>query len=92
MAKMQACYVCNEWDTLSEDRILVRADDRFAERRVALCPVCERFICTEHGEKLDLSRKKPRKGSPRKDAMLTLCCPFDPDVPLGDAPSQYPER
>lgn len=87
MSETQRCYVCGEWDDLVDVRVLIKSNDPYPQRVVAQCPRCLRFICSEHGEKLDLSGQKSKSwfglGKP-KETDLTVCCPFDPGIPLGD--------
>jgi len=85
MGQTQSCYVCGAWDDLVVSRISVRASDRYPPRVVGQCPRCRRFICSDHGEKLDLAPRKFWKlFASGKETVLTVCCPFDPGVPLGD--------
>ena len=58
MGQTQCCYVCGTWDELVVSRISVQANDSYPPRMVGQCPRCRRFICTDHGEKLDLSPRK----------------------------------
>jgi hypothetical protein len=88
MDETQRCYVCGEWDELVNSRVQVKAPDSYISRVVAQCPRCLRFICSDHSERLDLAPKTKSSwfGLKRQEAgELTLCCPFDPCVPLGDS-------
>jgi hypothetical protein len=76
----QHCYVCGRPATLVTERILVQTGGSL-HRLVGECPKCRRFICVEHAELLDLGGK--RSWFRRKPSLLTACCPFDPDTPLG---------
>lgn len=85
MAETQSCYVCGRWETLVDSRLQVSANKQFPLGVVAQCPYCFRFICSEHGEKLNLSGSLPWwKFWDKGNAVLTICCPFDPGIPLGD--------
>lgn len=79
MGQIQICYVCGGGGLLVEDRIQVSPGGG-GPVFIGQCPRCHRFICSEHGELLDLSGK--RKWPWRKPDVLTVCCPFDPGVPL----------
>lgn len=79
----QVCYVCGAAGLLVEDRIHLPVGGG-GPRLVGQCPRCHRFVCSAHAELLDLSGK--RRWFARRPALLTLCCPFDPEVPLGQAP------
>ncbi|HEV8600554.1 MAG TPA: hypothetical protein VGQ69_14435 [Gemmatimonadales bacterium] len=87
MGQLQSCFVCGSRGLLVEDRIQVTAAANAAggPTLIGQCPRCHRFICSRHGELLDLSGKRrwPWQGS----RPLTVCCPFDPDTPLGDVAS-----
>lgn len=83
MGQVQNCYVCGTGGLLVEDRIEVApGDGASGPVFIGQCPRCHRFICSRHGEPLDLSGKRRWFRRPRT---LTVCCPFDPDVPLGSA-------
>jgi hypothetical protein len=85
VSETQRCYVCGQWDTLVDARVVVKSNDKYFDRVVAQCPRCFRFICSDHGEKLDLSGRKSWLSFDRaKGGDVTICCPFDPGVPLGD--------
>lgn len=77
----QVCFVCGATGLLVEDRIQLPAGGGGGPRLIGQCARCNRFICSAHAELLDLSGKRRWFG--RKSALLTACCPFDPDVPLG---------
>ena len=82
MGQTQECYVCRSVGLLVEDRIHVTpAAGQEGPLFVGQCPRCNRFICAEHGEPLDLTGR--RRWPWRKPDSLTVCCPFDPGVPLG---------
>lgn len=82
MSQTQRCHVCGREGILVEDRIRLRAGDEAAEPLlVGQCPRCHRFLCARHGEPLDRRGRRPRKLFTR--GLLTICCPFDPGVPLG---------
>jgi hypothetical protein len=76
----QTCHVCGAAGILVEERILLPAGGG-GPRLIGQCVRCKRFICSGHAELLDLSGKRSWFRS--KSKMLTACCPFDPDVPLG---------
>ena len=76
----QTCFVCGAAGILAEDHILLPPGDRGAHL-IGQCPRCHRFICSRHAELLDLGGR--RGWFSRKPKMLTACCPFDPEVPLG---------
>ncbi len=79
MGQMQTCWVCGRSGLLVEEQIQVSPAGG-GPTMLGQCPRCHRFICSQHGELLDLSGKR---GWFRKPQSLTLCCPFDPGVPLG---------
>lgn len=82
---IQECFVCGATGLLVEKRIQVPAGGAGGGPLfVGQCPHCHRFVCARHGEPLDLSGKK--RWPWQKAESLTVCCPFDPDVPLGAKP------
>jgi hypothetical protein len=88
MSQTQSCYVCGATGLLVEGRIFI-AKDTGGPVLIGECPRCRRFICSQHGEKLDLSGQKKKKsffglGSRREPESFTVCCPFDPGIALGD--------
>lgn len=87
MSQTQNCYVCGVSGLLVEGRIPVTGGMPSGLLSIAQCPRCKRFICDRHGEKLALSAGSARSlfsFGAKKPAGLTLCCPFDPGVALGD--------
>jgi len=88
MSQTQHCYVCGAAGLLVEGRIYVTEETPSGPVFIAQCPRCKRFICSRHGEKIDLS-VQPKKslfsfGAKKAPVNLTVCCPFDPGVALGD--------
>jgi hypothetical protein len=87
MSQTQQCYVCGAAGLLVEGRVYVTAESQAGPVLIAQCPRCKRFICSLHGEKLDLSAQ-PKKSlfsfGAKRPINLTVCCPFDPGVALGD--------
>ncbi len=83
MSENQRCYVCNSWLPLVEARVTSKSG-RIHVRVTAQCSRCLRYICSDHAEMRDLSRRPWFSFGRRTDAELTMCCPFDPGVPLGD--------
>ena len=83
MGQIQNCYVCGSGGLLVEDRIQVAPGGGAGPVFIGQCPRCHRFICSRHGELLDLSGK--RRWPWQRPRTVTVCCPFDPDVPLGSA-------
>lgn len=82
MSQTQHCAVCGREGILVEERIRVRpGDDRTEPLLIGQCPRCHRFLCARHGEPLDRRGRRPRAFLAR--GLLTICCPFDPGVPLG---------
>jgi hypothetical protein len=88
MSQTQKCHVCGDAGLLVEGRVYVTGEAAAGPALIARCPRCKRFICSRHGEKLDLSTPEKRPlfsfGGKKAPASLTVCCPFDPGVPLGD--------
>jgi len=74
------CYVCGGAGWWTEGRIEPASEDLQGPPRIAQCPRCHRFVCEDHGEVVRLSKdgRRVRFGGTR-----VVCCPFDPDVPLG---------
>jgi hypothetical protein len=83
MSENQLCYVCNRWFPLAATRVTSKSS-RIHQPIVAQCARCLRYVCSDHSEMLDLGRRWFSFGR-RKNADLTMCCPFDPGVPLGDS-------
>jgi len=83
MSENQRCYVCNDWLPLVEERITSKRG-RVEIPVVAQCARCLRYICSEHSEPLELAPRPWYSFGRRTGAELTMCCPFDPGVPLGD--------
>jgi hypothetical protein len=87
MRQTQQCHVCGTVGFLVEGRIQMDSEAPAESVLVAQCPRCKRFICSRHGEKLALSAG-PKSSifsfGTKKPAALTVCCPFDPGVALGD--------
>lgn len=88
MSQTQHCYVCGASGLLVEGRVFVTEGQPPGPVFVARCPRCKRFVCSKHGEKLDLSAPEKKGlfglGGKKGPVNLTVCCPFDPGVPLGD--------
>ncbi len=84
MQETQCCYVCGQWDRLVVERVRVKADADSSDRVVVQCPRCFRFICSNHSEKLDVSKSRRWWRFGHRQKLLTLCCPFDPGVSLGN--------
>jgi hypothetical protein len=82
MSQTQRCDVCGRRAMLVEGLIQVRPGDDLGEPLlIGQCPRCHRFLCSRHGEPLDPHGRRRRPVLGR--GLLTLCCPFDPGVPLG---------
>ena len=87
MTQTQTCYVCGGQGLLADSPIYVGPDDGGGISMIGQCPRCNRFICSRHGEKLDLTRERKSTWFPvrrHKAGVLVLCCPFDPGVALND--------
>ena len=88
MSQTQRCYVCGAAGLLVEGRVYVQENQPPGPVFIARCPRCKRFVCSQHGEKLDLSATEKKGlfgfGGKKAPANLTVCCPFDPGVALGD--------
>ena len=78
--KTQVCDVCGGVGYWSGERIELASHEVNGPPRIAQCGRCHRFICEDHGEVVRLSGAGVRV---RFGGTRTLCCPFDPDVPLG---------
>jgi len=92
MGQIQQCYVCGESGLLINTWIYVDSKADQGPPLIGQCPFCYRFICSHHGEKLDLSRGGRKSGSfsgHRKLTPLVVCCPFDPGIPLGENSAEY---
>jgi len=76
----QTCWVCGGTGLLVESVIQVPPGGGGGPRLIGQCARCERYVCTAHAELRDLSGKRRWFGRP---ALVTACCPFDPDQPLG---------
>lgn len=83
MSENQRCYVCNRWFPLVESRV-TSPRGQIPVPVTAQCARCLRYICSDHSELLDLSPRPRFSFTRRTAAELTLCCPFDPGVPLGE--------
>jgi hypothetical protein len=84
MRAVQHCSVCGGAGYLADGPIVVPERQPEGPPSVGQCPRCHRFICSYHGEPIDLT-KEERKGIFRKrggDGVRTICCPFDRGVPL----------
>jgi hypothetical protein len=68
---------------LVDERIQIVPGDTGGPVLIGECHRCGRFVCSRHGEPLDLSGKK--RWPWQKASALTIGCPFDPGVPLGRA-------
>ncbi|HEX2120636.1 MAG TPA: hypothetical protein VHL59_03245 [Thermoanaerobaculia bacterium] len=83
MSENQRCYVCNRWLPLVESRV-TSTRERISVPITAQCARCLRYICSDHAEMLDLSPRPWFSFGRRTAAERTMCCPFDPGVPLGE--------
>lgn len=87
MKAVQHCYVCGGAGYLADGPMVMPEGDWEGPPSVGQCPRCHRFVCSYHGEPLDLTQGE-RKGLFGKRAgggPRTICCPFDRGVPLGGA-------
>lgn len=85
MKVVQHCSVCGGAGYLVDGPIVLPVGEWEGPPNIGQCPRCHRFICSFHGEPLDLTGTE-RKGRFRKrgpEGPRTVCCPFDRGVPLG---------
>jgi hypothetical protein len=89
---VQHCYVCGSAGYLVDAPIVLTGEGTDGPPSIAQCPRCQRFICSLHGEPLDLTGER-RRGLFRKPGSetLTICCPFDRGVALGSSSDQPTE-
>lgn len=83
MEQRQTCCVCGSGGLLVDDRIQVVPGETGGPVLIGECSRCHRFVCSKHGEPLDLSGQ--RRWPWQKPKVATIGCPFDPGVPLGRA-------
>lgn len=80
MNQMQKCYVCGTLGFLVDDYIVPDSTQKNNELIfVGQCSGCQRFICSNCGEKIKNKSVVVNGNIPR----LIICCPFDPFIPLG---------
>jgi hypothetical protein len=92
MAQMQNCYVCGYDFPLAQTRIQINVLRPVQVRLAGQCPVCHRFICQDHAEKLDpnLPQYAHLRTGTQLPGIVVLGCPFDPGTPLGPLSSALP--
>jgi hypothetical protein len=90
MAQMQKCYVCGYDFPLAQTRIQVNVLRPAQVRLAGQCPVCHRFVCVDHAERLDPNSHAHLRGGPVLAGIVVLGCPFDPGTPLGPPTSAIP--
>lgn len=75
MKQTQKCFVCGVEGLVTESEIRISEADPLGTDPlfVARCPLCKRFICSKHGEKLPSG----------KHQISLIGCPFDMGIPLG---------
>jgi hypothetical protein len=79
MGQTQQCHVCERSGVIVTGHLYCDPGDA-AILLVGQCPRCRRFICADHAEKLSVTR-----GRFARTGLSLAQCPFDPDVPLGNA-------
>lgn len=83
MKQTQKCFVCGVEGLVVDSEIRISDDSSFEFEPlfIAQCPLCKRFICSKHSERL--SQESSRSFLRPKSAIVIAGCPFDPGIPLG---------